>query len=415
MRLSSHRPKKTYYVSFALTVVNIDAKITTMYARHLKLLNHSFFLLGCRSTGKTTWIRQVLPDAKRYDLLENRQYLDFTRDPDLLFKQVSAMDKGSWVVIDEIQRVPNILNSVHRIINEYGGEYKFVLSGSSARKIKKQNANLLAGKAATRNFFPLVGHELDYTFEVDDLLMHGTLPQVCSSPEMAIDILESYVVTYLEQEIQQEAATRDLDAFNRFIEIAGIMNGSVLNMSSIARDAGISRTTVERYFSILIDTLIGYFLPPWNPKLKVKEIKSPKFYLFDCGVVRALTNQLREPLNPFTKGFYLENIILNELRAWMSYQNTGGTLSYWSVDTKDRSKEIDFIWSRGKNNIAFEVKSSIRWKKEYGKYLREFLEIDKLNAAYGIYLGDDDLIDDGIHILSLKSFMKKLFSGELIY
>ncbi len=397
-------------------MVKKEAKFTTMYARFLKPPNYSFFLFGSRATGKTTWLKNNFSNdnALFFDLLNNKTFLELSADPDLLIKKILASNDKPWVIIDEIQRVPNLLNTIHRVFNEYNNKFKFVLSGSSARKIRQQNSNLLAGRAISREFYPLVGHEMEYEFDVEKLLRYGCLPQVVSFPDNSIDILEAYVVNYLQQEIQQEALTRNLDAFNRFLKVAGIMNGRVINISNIARDSGVSRTTVERYFSILIDTLIASWVPAWNPRLKVKEIKSPKFYFFDSGLVRALTGQLREPLDSFEKGYYLETLVLNELRAWISYANIGGEISYWSSDGRGTDKEIDFIWSRGKTHIGFEIKSSKTWRREYGKYLREFKDNKKLHKAYGIYLGEENLVDDGIEVLNIKTFMQKLFSDQLL-
>ncbi len=385
-----------------------------MYTRSLIPPDHSFFLFGPRSTGKTTWLKSVFKNSKYVDLLNRSTYLELLRTPDTLYKQIAALEFGSWIIVDEVQRVPEILNTVHRVINDFGDAYKMVLSGSSARKLKTIESNLLAGKVINRSFFPLTGQEMDFNFDIDTLLAFGTLPKVASNKGLAIDVLESYVVNYLDEEIKAEAATKNLDSFTRFLEVAAVLNGQVINYSRTASDSGVARTTVERYFQILIDTLVAYRLPSWNPRVKVKEISKPKFYFFDPGVVRTINNRVREPLDSLERGFLLETLILNELRAYMSYSNTGGKLSYWSTSGKLREeKEIDFIWSRGKRNIGFEVKSSDSWRRNFGKYLKEFSEKNMLESAYGIYLGDEVLKDGPVTVLPVREFMKRLSVGAI--
>jgi len=386
-----------------------------MYARSLRAPNHSFFLFGPRSTGKTTWLKREFKESRYIDLLDSSVYLKLLRDPDALYQEIAALEPNSWIIIDEIQRIPELLNTIHRVINDFGDSYKMVLSGSSARKLKTMQSNLLAGKVINRLFFPIIGQELEFDFEIEELLKLGMLPKVLANRELAFDVLESYVANYLDEEIKAEAATKNLDSFTRFLEVAAILNGQVINYSRTASDAGVARTTVERYFQILVDTLVAFRLPAWNPRAKVKEISKPKFYFFDPGVVRTLTNRVREPLDSLEKGFLLETLILNELRAHISYANIGGKLSYWSTSSKaHEDKEIDFIWSRGKRNIGFEIKSSANWRKGYGTYLKEFHNKGIIQKAYGVYLGDTRLKDGSITVLPIKEFMKELSIGNLL-
>ena len=258
-----------------------------MFTRLFHLPDHSFFLFGPRGTGKTTWLRHVLPDALWFDLLRTQTFLALTRQPESFRLQIEARPKGNWIVVDEVQRLPSLLNEVHALIAERGQAYRFALSGSSARKLKRLDVNLLAGRVINRQFFPLTAAELNYEFDLDRILRFGLLPQIHAEPGFAVDVLEAYVANYIREEIQQEAVVRNLDSFSRFLEVAALMNGQIANVSGLARDCAVARPTVQGFFAALIDTLIGFWLPAWRKRAKVKEVASPKFYLFDPGVVRA--------------------------------------------------------------------------------------------------------------------------------
>jgi uncharacterized protein len=252
----------------------------------------SFFLFGPRGTGKSFWLKSNLANALWFDLLDESIYLRLLQDPGSLQREVLASD-STWVVIDEVQRVPALLNAVHSLIFEHDEKYRFALTGSSARKLKREDSNMLAGRAISKTFFPLTGSELGFDFDVDQILRFGTLPKICSllssqRTSLAINTLESYVTTYLEAEIQREAQVRNFAAFVRFLKVASIMHGQILNVSQIESDAGVARTTACGYFGILSDTLIGYVLPALQTRAKVKEVEHPRFYLFDPGIVRIL-------------------------------------------------------------------------------------------------------------------------------
>jgi len=249
----------------------------TMYPRHLEVPDRSFFLFGPRGTGKSTWLRQRLPDATWFDLLRMQVVLDLARAPETFRNRVEALPKGSWVVVDEVQRLPPLLDEVHAILAEHGRRYRFALSGSSARKLRRLDVNLLAGRAVTRQFFPLTAAELDYDCRLDAMLATGCLPMVRSEPKLAVDVLDAYVGTYLREEIQQEALTKDLAAFTRFLEVAALCNGQAVNVAGVAREAGVARPTVARFFELLVDTLIGCWLPAWRPRARIKEVVQPKF------------------------------------------------------------------------------------------------------------------------------------------
>ena len=246
------------------------------------------------------------------NLLLDRELLRLMRDPGRFTQEVEALPARSWVVVDEVQKLPAILNEVQDLLVRRGARYRFALTGSSARKLKRGEANLLAGRAVNRRFFPLTAAELGDVFAIEDALRFGTLPAVASERAETdkVDILEAYAENYLTQEIRQEALVKSLESFTRFLDVAAQMNGQVTSVAGIARDAGVARPTVQRYFEILVDTLVGTWLPAWRPRAKVKEVAHPKFYFFDPGVVRALAGRLREPVGAEERGHLLETYVL---------------------------------------------------------------------------------------------------------
>jgi len=381
-----------------------------MFTRLYPSPSHSFFLFGPRGTGKTTWLRQVLSDALWFDLLRTHIVLALTRQPESFRQQVEARPSGSWVVVDEVQRLPSLLNEVHALIADTGHRYRFALSGSSARKLKRLDVNLLAGRAVNRQFFPLTSQELGDHYDLDRVLRFGLLPQVHAEPDHALDVLDAYVSNYIREEIQQEALVRSLDSFARFLEVATLMNGQVVNVAGIARDAAVARPTVQGYFEVLVDTLIGFWLPAWKRRAKVKEIASPKFYLFDPGVARALAGRSREPLEGSERGFLLETWVLHELRAAMALHNSGGQLHYWRTP---HGSEVDFIWTRAHRAVGFEVKASERWRPEFGGAIKGLLAEGILQAGFGVYTGATELKDGSLHVLPLKRFFHALARGDL--
>lgn len=380
------------------------------YKRALEVPSQSFFLFGPRGTGKSTWLRDQFQSNLTVDLLRSETYLEMSSSPEKLRAYVEALSKKSKVVIDEIQRCPSLLNEVHSLIFEFNEDFQFALTGSSARRLKKENANLLAGRAVTRQMFPLTSYELGKDFSVESALRYGTLPRSCNlkKHEDKIDFLTSYVETYVREEIQQEALVRNLQTYGRFLRHAAIVNGQVANLSNISREAAIPRATLDGYFSILKDTLLGDFVEPIHLKAKVKEVSTPKFYFFDCGVVRALRQDLRQPLAEDT-GLLLENLILNEIKAFSSYRSMGWEVHYWGVPS---GGEVDFIVSHGKKKFGLEVKSSKVWRKEFSQGLRSLLAAKKISRAIGVYQGKERLLVDGIEIYPVEIFLKALWSDK---
>jgi predicted AAA+ superfamily ATPase len=382
-----------------------------MFARRFQLPGHSFLLLGPRGTGKTTWLRHLLPDALWFDLLRTQTVLALSRQPEAFRQQVEAQPRGRWVVIDEVQRMPSLLREVHALMTERGHGYRFALCGSSARKLTRLDVDLLAGRAINRQFFPLTASELGFDLDVDRVLRLGLLPQIHAESEYAIDALEAYAANYVREEIQQEALVRNLESFARFLDVAALMNGQTVNVAGVARDAAVARPTVQGYFATLVDTLIGFWLPAWRVRSKVKEVASPKFYLFDPGVARALAGRLREPLTDLERGFLLETWILHELRAAMAFQKLGGRLHYWRTPS---GSEVDFIWTRGDRAVGVEVKATARWRSEFGRTLKGLITEGTLRAGYGVYTGAAELKDGRLFIWPLQRFLQRLEAGQVL-
>ena len=378
-----------------------------MYDRLLKLPGKSFFIFGPRGVGKSTWLfHQKLSHAKlKVDLLRSDQFLNYERDPSLLRRQVEALPPHSWVIIDEIQKLPELLDEVHSLLFDFSKKYCFALSGSSARKLKRSKANMLAGRALSHRLFPLSYLEMP-DFDLKSILAYGSLPLAITERQKKdkIAFLDSYVENYLREEIQQEAYVRRLNSFHRFLQVLALMNGEILNISNIARDVGVARSTVQGYFDILQDTLIGFYLPTLKLKAKIKEIAHPKFYLFDCGVIRTLSNRHRENPTSFERGRLFETYFINEIRAMNSYLERGGELSYWRTTS---GTEVDLICSFGKKRIGFEIKYGQQWRSTYNRGLKTLLDQKIISKAYGIYTGRTRLKYSRIEVFPYTTFLQE--------
>jgi predicted AAA+ superfamily ATPase len=376
-----------------------------MYTRQATLPDHSFFLFGPRATGKTTWLRDHLPDALWFNLLLEDDYLPLLASARTLRERVEARPPGSWVVVDEVQRLPGLLNEVHDLVSRHGDAYKFALSGSSARKLRRLDANLLAGRVIERAMFPLTSQELGADFDIDTALRFGTLPGIYPDERYRVEKLRAYVHTYLRQEIQQEALVKDLGSFHRFLRVAALMHGQVVNHAAVARDAGVARTTVQRYFETLVDTLVGTLLPAWQARAKVREQSKPKFYFFDPGVVRAVREVADERPSDAEAGPLLEGYVLHELRAAVSYRGLGGELFYWSTPG---AKEIDFVWVKGDRRVAVEVKASRTWRPEYAKTVNELIRAGKVTRGFVVYRGEERFRSGHVDGLPVEEFLRLL-------
>ena len=386
-----------------------------MYPRLLELPKRSFFLFGPRGTGKSIWLRQTLGEAALWlDLLRSSEFLRYKRDPGLLAREVSSLpDKSAWIVIDEVQKVPELLDEVHALLFESSEKYRFALSGSSARKLRRSEANMLSGRALSRKMFPLSMMETGTDFDLQDALRFGQMPMSVTSigESEKVDYLDAYIETYLKEEIQQEALTRNLDSFYRFLTVAALLSGQILNISNVAREVGVARSTVQGYFSILEDTLIGWHLPAYRRKVKVKEVAQVKFYLFDCGVQRALAGMHRDKPSPMEIGTLFETFILNELRALNAWRSHGAQFYFWRTPS---GTEVDLIWRRGKQAAGIEIKSSSTWREQYNKGLNTLLDAGEIQRAFGIYTGERAQRFGRVRVLPYKEALRLAWDGGLI-
>lgn len=379
----------------------------TMFTRILEKPNQSILLIGPRGTGKSTWIRKNFKTAPNYNLLNTEEAIRLSQNPHTIYHELKNLPPNSWVVIDEIQKAPALLDEVHCLIEE--NHLRFVLSGSSARKLKKGHANLLAGRALMTPFFPLVSAEIGKVWQIPSMILQGLLPRAVVGPEPQA-YLKTYAETYLSEEIKAEALTKNLGHFARFLEIAARQNGQTTNVSNIARDAGVARQTVQGYFDILVDTLMGYWLPAWKLKNATKQIAHSKFYFFDSGIVRALQKRLPYPATQEELGPLLETTVLHELRAYLSYHKLDYPLYYWS--TPDRV-EIDIVFESTHGYVALEIKAAKTWVKGFNKgFLRIQKELGSKVRCIGIYLGERMATWNHITVFPLPQFLEKLWQGE---
>lgn len=324
--------------------------------------DHSFFLFGARGTGKSTLLKSIpfLRSSLYIDLLSQDEEERYSLHKDLLLEQAQAMKRGQWITIDEVQKIPKLLDIAHKIIEEK--KIHFALSGSSARKLKRGGANLLAGRAFVFSLFPMTHQEIGKEFSLDSALHWGTLPSIFhqKNDKNKAHYLKSYAQTYLKEEIQVEQLIRNLDPFRLFLQIAAQMDGEIINYSNISKDTGVDHKTIQNYYEILQDTHLGFFLAPFSRSVRKVQIKSPKFYLFDLGIKRSLQNRLQIPILPgsFEYGAAFENWIMNELYRFNSYRERDYQLSY--LRTKD-DVEVDLIVERpGASSLLVEIKSSDR-------------------------------------------------------
>ncbi len=375
-----------------------------MFSRLLKIPvdnNKSFFLFGPRGTGKTTWIKSIFSESLYFDLLKFDLYNDLLARPGRL-ENLIPQGFQNWIILDEIQRIPELLNEVHRLIETF--HYKFILTGSSARTLRKKGVNLLAGRALTYKMYPLTAVELGDSFCLKKSLAWGHLPSIPSEKTPNL-FLKAYVQTYLREEILQEGLTRNLGSFSRFLETASFSQGSVLNISEIARESGIERMRVTNYFSILEDLLLASLLPVFTRRAKRRMISHPKFYFFDVGIFRTL-----RPMGPLdspqeAEGPSLETLCFQELSAINDYYNYEYNLYYWRTSN---GVEVDFILYGPKGLLAFEIKRSSRISKKDLNGLKSFANDYPEAKLYMLYGGSRQEYVDNISILPVEKALKEL-------
>lgn len=372
-----------------------------MYDRKFNLdLTQSSFIFGPRGTGKTSWLKEHFANAPYFDLLDSEIFYDLSRHPNQLSKRIPDNYKGP-VIIDEVQKIPSILDEVHRLI-EAQKKIKFILTGSSARKLKQQGVNLLAGRAHVHYLYPLTALELGKDFKLQKALTDGMLPGAWTQKNPK-GFLKSYVTTYIEQEVKLEGLTRDSVAFQKFLEMASFSQGAPLNISAVASEAGLERRTVTNYFDILQDLLLSYELPVFSKRAKRELIKHRKFYFFDTGIFQTL--RPRGPLDSDEElgGMAVETLVLQELKALNDYLDWNYDLSYWHTK---KHVEVDFVLYGERGLHAIEVKKSSRLRESDFSGLELFKEDYKMANLMLIYGGERSYSHNGIKVIPLEQFFK---------
>lgn len=359
----------------------------------------SFFLFGPRGTGKTTWVKANFPKAIYLDLLEAELFNDLLANPQRLENFIPEKFKD-WIILDEVQRIPELLNEVHRLIESR--RIKFILTGSSARKLRRGGTNLLGGRALTYSLHPLTALELGKDFNFDRSIKFGQLPSVYAESDPRA-YLESYVKTYLEQEVRQEGLTRNLSAFSRFLEAASFSQGSQLNISSVASECAVERKVVENYFNILEDLQLAYRLPVFTKRAKRRMIAHPKFYFFDVGIYRTLRPSGPLDMPEMIEGVSFESLFFQEILALNDAFDLGFNLYYWRTSNQ---LEVDFVLYGNKGILAFEVKRTARISKQTLNGLKSFLKDYPMARAYFVYGGKRRMRQDQIEIIPIDQFLK---------
>lgn len=363
------------------------------------LKSKSYFLFGPRQTGKTSLVRHTMKEVRVYDLLDTTIYLALSQNPGRLAQELTSRDRT--VVIDEIQRLPVLLNEVHRLIETLG--IRFLLTGSSARKLRRGGVNLLGGRARTKYLYPLTYKELKNHFELNRIVQRGLLPSIYFSDDPRAD-LQAYVGSYLQQEIVAEGLTRNIPAFSRFLRIAALSNSTIVNFSNVSNDAQVARTTVYEYFEILKDTLILHELPAWRKSKKRKPIVSSKYYFFDVGVVAAIQGREIRPGTPeFGEAF--ETYLMHELTSCREYLS-GEPLYYWRSTS---GFEVDFIIG---DHTAVEVKAKENISAHDIKPLQALAEEKKMKRFLCVSLEQRIRKFGKVTIMPYREFLEALWAGE---
>ncbi|MBM4254195.1 MAG: ATP-binding protein [Deltaproteobacteria bacterium] len=365
----------------------------------------SSFLFGPRGAGKTRLIELQLAEAMVIDLLSGDFYLPLSQNPSELAALVAARPEA-LVVIDEVQKLPMLLDEVHRLIEKKGR--RFLLTGSSARKLKRNNANMLGGRATQAMLLPFTWQETSTAqkFDLERFLLFGSLPRVYLSDSPREELLD-YITLYLKEEIQLEAEVRNLPAFSRFLKLSAQCSGELLNYANIASDIGLSAKTIKDYFEILDDTLIGYRLEPWREGKSRKSVATAKHYLFDCGVIHALTGTKHLDRNSNTYGLSFEHFVISEVRAYNAYRRRYWDLNFWRTK---HGEEVDLVID---NRIAIEIKSTQRTSSRDSKGLSKIAEEN--DWQHRILVSQDPIerkYEDGLSLIPWELFFRRLWDGE---
>lgn len=378
-----------------------------MINRFLNIKNEidsSIFLFGARQTGKSTILRQQFPDSIYVDLLDNSVKERYQRRPTLLYETLKDKEEGTLVIIDEIPEVPELLNEVHRLIVEFG--LVFILCGSSARKLKRKGHNTLGGRAFPVYLYPFVSAEIP-DFDIDRAVAYGTIPPhyLAKNPRR---LLAGYIDVYLKEEIKEEALVRNLNAFHRFLEVAALTDGEIVNYNNIAQDCGVHATTVNAYFDILEDSLMGYRIPAFRKVMKRRLMQAPKFYYFDIGVANHLLHRKEMSRGSVDYGHAFEHLVIQEIYAWLHYTHSEETLSYWRTYT---GIEVDAVI--GDARVAIEIKSTEEIQSRHTKGLKAFGEEHSDSRRMVVSLDKFNRRIGDIECVYVLDFFKMLWSGEI--
>jgi predicted AAA+ superfamily ATPase len=366
------------------------------------LENRSYFLFGPRQTGKSWLIRETLKDCKVYNLLDSETFLKLSQSPARIRQELRPEDR--IVVIDEVQKFPGLLDEVQLLIEEKG--VRFLLTGSSARKLRRGGTNLLGGRARVRYMHPLVYGELGDAFDLARALDIGLLPSIYLS-DAPYEDLQSYAGVYLQEEIAAEAAVRNVPAFSRFLTVAALSHGQIVNQTNIASDAQVSRMMVHEYYEILKDTLLGMEVAAWKKTVKRKPSSTSKFYFFDNGVARFFQRRKGLQLGSTESGEAFESYLFHEMRTFLDYGH-GGELCYWRSTS---GFEVDFVLC---DTAAIEIKAKSNVANHDLKGLRALKEETSLKHYLVVSLEETPRTVDGIQILPWRLFLQRLWDGELI-
>ena len=367
-------------------------------------LDEGMFLFGARQTGKSTLLKERFKGAIYYDLLDPNLRKAFKRNPNSLKEALWDKSAGTLVIIDEIQKVPELLDIVHTLMVDKG--LFFILSGSSARKLKRSGANTLGGRAIPETLFPLVWPEVT-DFQIDRAVQNGMIPRHYMV-EDATKRLSGYVKVYLDEEIREEGEVRELDAFERFMEVAAISDGEMLNYSNIAADCGVSAKTVKSYFQILYDTLIGYEIPAFRKEIKRKTVQAPRFYYFDVGLANYLMGRYSLKRGTDDYGHAFEHFVMQEIIAYKGYNDKRDVITYWHTYDK---KEVDVVIGDAK--VAIEIKSTEHVETKHKKGLKAFKEEHPDCRLMLVSLDPITRTSGDIELIYVLDFLKMLWNGEI--
>ena len=380
-----------------------------MIQRIFKAPQKSFFLMGPRGSGKSTWIRATFPDSHVIDLLSESTYQRLLANPGLFADELRAVPTGRRVIVDEVQRLPDLLNEVHRFIEEK--RLSFVLCGSSARKLKRVGVNLLAGRALHRSMHPFVPEELGTRFDLEEALQYGVLPIVWDSTAKE-ETLAAYAHMYLKEEIQAEALVRNLPGFARFLPVAALFHGQTVNTTNIARESGVARTTVAGYLDILEETHLCFRLPAYEARIRVRERKLPKWYWCDPGIVRAMKRATGRPAME-ERGALFEGMVAQLIRAYKDYRGICDDMYYWAPSGHSKT-EVDFLLVRGSDVIAVEAKCGNNFTEAWCKGLRAVAPLKGLRRRIIVYPRGPVLrTEDDIDVFPLQHFADLLANNAL--